>query len=111
MLLNKLDRISIGKTAASLFEYRDRVRCASALHHHHHHQSLNREGRWCTTDDFAISFLHFPLFSTAPWDLPTLQACSFPDVVFPPLPLSALSSSPFHCALLAGFGQPDERET
>ena len=24
------------------------------------HQSLNREGRWGTTDDFATSFLHFP---------------------------------------------------
>ena len=32
---------------------------------HHHHQSLNREGRWGTTGDFATSFLHFPLFSTA----------------------------------------------
>ena len=39
-------------------------------HHHHHHQSLNREGCWGTTDDFATSFLHFSLFSTAPWDLP-----------------------------------------
>ena len=35
-----------------------------------HHQSLNREGRWGTTDDFATSFLHFfPLFSTVLWDL------------------------------------------
>ena len=34
-----------------------------------------------------------------------LQACPFPDVVFPPLPLSALSSFPFHCALQDGFGQ------
>ena len=34
-----------------------------------------------------------------------LQACPFPDVVFPPLPLSALSSTPFHCALQDGFGQ------
>ena len=33
-----------------------------------------------------------------------LQACPFPDVVFPPLPLSVLSSSPFHCALQDGFG-------
>ena len=32
---------------------------------HHHHQSLNREGRWDTTDDFATSFLYFSLFSTA----------------------------------------------
>ena len=45
-------------------------------HHHHHHLSLNREGRWGTTDDFATSFLqfslfsHFSLFSTALWDLP-----------------------------------------
>ena len=29
------------------------------------HSSLNREGRWGTTDDFATSFLHFFLFSTA----------------------------------------------
>ena len=28
------------------------------------HLSLNREGRWGTTDDFATSFLHFPLLST-----------------------------------------------
>ena len=34
-----------------------------------------------------------------------LQVCPFPDVVFPPLPLSALSSSLFHCALQHGFGQ------
>ena len=33
--------------------------------HHHHHLSLNREGRWGTTDDFNTSFLHFSLFSTA----------------------------------------------
>ena len=36
---------------------------------HHHHLSLNREGRWGTTDDFATSVLHFTLFSTALWDL------------------------------------------
>ena len=28
-----------------------------------------------------------------------------PGVVFPPLPLSALSSSPFHCTLQDSFGQ------
>ena len=37
--------------------------------HHHHHLSLNREGRLGTTDDFATSSLHFPLFSTDFWDL------------------------------------------
>ena len=39
-------------------------------HHYHHHQFLNSKGRWGTTDDFATSFLHFPLFSTALTDLP-----------------------------------------
>ena len=73
--------------------------------HHHHHHSLNREGRWGTTDDFATSFLHFLPVLHCPLGLVELQACSFPDVVFPPLPLSALSSSPFHCALHDGFGQ------
>ena len=37
--------------------------------YYHHHQSLNREGRWGTTDDFATIFLHFSLFSTALWDI------------------------------------------
>ena len=32
------------------------------------HLSLNREGRWDTTDDFVTSFLHFSLFFTALWD-------------------------------------------
>ena len=36
---------------------------------HHHHLSLNREGRWGTTDNFATSFLHLSLFSTALCDL------------------------------------------
>ena len=43
--------------------------------------------------------LHCPL------GLGKIQACPFPDVVFPPLPLSALSSSPFLCALEDGFGE------
>ena len=38
--------------------------------HHHHHLFLNREGRWGTTDDFANSFLHFSLFSTALLGIP-----------------------------------------
>ena len=72
---------------------------------HHHHLSLNHEGCWGTTNNFTTSFLHFPLFSTALWGPAILQACPFPDAVFSPLPLSALSSSPFHCALQGGFGQ------
>ena len=31
--------------------------------------SLNRQGRWSTTDDFTANFLHFSLFSTSLWDL------------------------------------------
>ena len=47
----------------------------------HHHQSLNRECRWGTTDDFATSFLHFSLFSTALWDLPNSRPVSLPGVM------------------------------
>ena len=35
----------------------------------HHHLSLNREDRSGITDNFATSFLHFPLFFTALWDV------------------------------------------
>ena len=80
-------------------------------HHHHHHQSLNLEGRWGTTDDFATSFLHFSLFSTALWDLPNSR----------PVHSLMLSSHLFVClpGLLPPFtvpckmvlARPDERET
>ena len=42
-------------------------------------------------------FSIFPVLH-CPLGLSELQACPFPDTVFPPLPLYALSSSPFHCA-------------
>ena len=63
---------------------------------HHHHLSLNRKGRYGTP---FFPVLHCPL------GLGELQACPFLEVVFPPLPLSAWSSSHFHCALQDGFGQ------
>ena len=69
-----------------------------------HHQSLNREGHWSTTDDFTNQFSPFFPVLHCPLGLAEPQACPFLDVVFPPLPLSALSSSPFHCALQDGFG-------
>ena len=69
----------------------------------HHHQSLNREGQWGTKYDFATSFLHFSLFSTAFWDLPTSRPVH--SLMLSSHLLSALSSSPFHCALQDGFGQ------
>ena len=46
-------------------------------HRHHHHLSLNRQGRWGTTDDFATSFLHFPPFFTALWDLANSRPVQF----------------------------------
>ena len=44
-----------------------------------------------TSQPFSSSFLCSPL------------PCPFPDVVFPPLFLSALSSFPFHCAFVRWF--------
>ena len=52
-----------------------------------------------------LPLLHCPL------GLAELQACPFPDVVFPLLPLSALSSSPFTVPCKMVFARPDERET
>ena len=80
-------------------------------HHHHHYLSLNHEGCWGTTDDFVASFLHFPLFSTALWDLPNSR----------PVHSLMLSSHLFLClpCLLPPFtvpckvvlARPDEWET
>ena len=75
------------------------------------HLSLNHDGRWGTTDDFATSFLHFSLFSTALWDLANSR----------PVYSLMLSSHLFFClpCLLSPFTvpckmvlvRPDERET
>ena len=52
-----------------------------------------------------------PVFSVFPCSPLPAGTCripglsKFPDGVFPPLPLSALSSSPFHCDLQDGFGK------
>ena len=79
--------------------------------HHHHYQSLNREGRWGTTDGFATSFLHFSLFSAALWDFANCR----------PVHSLMLSSHLFLClpCLLPPFtvpckiilARPNERET
>ena len=75
------------------------------------HLSLNREGRWGTTDDFATSFLHFSLFSTALWNLAKSRPVHSP----------MLSSNLFVClpCLLSLFtvpckmvlARPDEQDT
>ena len=60
------------------------------------HPSLNREGRWGTTDDFITSFLHFPCspLPSVTWRTPGLSIprCCFPTsssvcLVFFPLSL------------------------
>ena len=54
-----------------------------------------------------VSSFFSPVFN-CPLGLGKLQACPFLDVVLPPLPQSALSSSPFHWMVLA---RSEERET
>ena len=73
-------------------------------YHHHHHLSLNREGRWGTSD-FLNQFSPFFPVLHCPMGLGELQACPFPDVAFPHLPLSALTSFSVHCAVQNSFGQ------
>ena len=79
--------------------------------HHHHHLSLNREGRWGTTDNLTTNFFHFSLFCTALCDLANPR----------PVHSLMLSSHLFLClpCLLPPFtvpckmvlAKPDERET
>ena len=74
-------------------------------HHHHHHRYLNREGRWDTTDNFATSFLHFSMFSTALWDMPNsrpVHSLMLPSHLFLCLPCLL---PPF--AVLARWFWPD----
>ena len=79
--------------------------------HHHHHQSLNCKGWWGTTDDFATSFLHFSLFSTALLDLPDsrpVQSLMLSSHLFlcPPC-----LHPPFTVPCKMVLARPDERET
>ena len=67
----------------------------------HLHLPLNREGRCDTSYDFKTSFFYFSVLH-CPLGLGELQACPSPHVAFPPFLLSALSSSPFRCALHDG---------
>ena len=75
------------------------------------HLSLNREGRWGTTDDFATSFLHFPLFFTATWDLANsrpVHSLILSSHLFLCLPCLLL---PFSVPCKMVLARPDERET
>ena len=110
-----------GDGSLSSLSYRCRISSYRAMtisiirgetyHHHHHHQSLNREGRWGTTDDFATSFLHFSLFSTALWDslnsrpVHTLMLSSHLFLSLPCL------LPPFTVPCKMVLARPDERES
>ena len=75
------------------------------------HLSLNREGRWGTTDDFATNFLHFSLFSTALLDLANSRPVHSPMLsshLFLCLPCLL---SPFTVLCKMDLTRPDERET
>ena len=74
--------------------------------HHHHHQSLNREGRWGTTDDFATSFLHFSL-----WDLPNSRLVHSLILSSHLLLCLPCLLSPFTVPYKMVLARPDERET
>ena len=90
---------------------RNLINCECTISSSHHHLSPNRES-WGITDDFTTSFFHFSLFSHCFLGLGELQACPFPDVVFPPLFLSAFSPTPFFtvpCEMV--LARPDERVT
>ena len=80
-------------------------------HHDHHHQSLKREGRWGTTDDFATSFLHFSLFSTALWDLPNSRPVHSLVLSFHLFLCLSCLLPPFTVPCKMVLARPDERET
>ena len=73
-------------------------------HHHRRHLSLNSEGCWGTTDNFATSFLRFPLFSSTLWDFANSRPVHS-LMLSSHLPLPVLYSSPFRCVLHDGCGQ------
>ena len=76
-----------------------------------HHLSLNCKGGWDTTDEFATSFLHFSLFSTALWDLANsrpVHSLMLSSHLFLCLPhLLPPFTKPFKMVL----ARPDEQET
>ena len=78
---------------------------------HHHHLSLNREGRWGTTDDFATSFLHFSLFSTVLWDLPNSRPVHSLMLFFHLFLCLPCLLPPFTVPCKMVFARPDEPET
>ena len=81
------------------------------LFHHHYHLSLNRQGRWGTTNDFTTSFLHFSLFSAAHCDLANsrpVHSLMLSSHLFLCLPCRL---PPFTVPCKMVLARPDEQET
>ena len=75
------------------------------------HLSLNRRGRWGTTDVFTTSFLHFSLLSTTLWYLANSGPVHFlmlSSHLFFCLPCLF---PPFSVPCKTVWARPDERET
>ena len=81
------------------------------IYHHHHHLSLNREGRWGTTEDFATSFFHFSLLSTAPWELAKSRPGHSLMLSFHLFLCLPCLFTPFPVPCKMVLARPDERET
>ena len=77
----------------------------------HRHLSLNREGRWGTTDDFTPSVLHSSLLSTALWNLVNSRHVHF--LILPPHLFFCLPCllPPFTVPYKMDLARPDEWET
>ena len=103
-----MERVSKRETVREMCENQSSL--ALSFTFLHLHLLLNCKGRWGTTDDFTISFVQFSVLQ-CPLGLGELQACPFPDVVFPPFLLSASSSPPFIVPCKMVLARPDERET
>ena len=75
------------------------------------HLSLNREGRWGTTDDFTTSFLHFSLFFTVLWDLANSSPVHSQLLSFNPILCLPCLLPPFTVPCKMILARLDERET
>ena len=78
---------------------------------HSRHIMINREGRWGTTDDFAISFLYCSLFSTALWDLPNSRPVHSLMLASHLLLCLPCLLPPFTVPCKMVLARPDERKT
>ena len=95
----------------SLIGYTTACALKLSLSHLFSHLSLNREGHWGTTDDFATNFLHLSLFSTALWDLANSSPVHSPMLSFYLFLCLPCLLPPYIVPCKMVLARPDERET